>query len=443
MITLHGLLGAPSEALRHAVAAADLIVASKRHLDVLDVPAERAFILRGVTDAVAEIKAQPEGSDVVLVASGDPLFFGIGARLRREGLRFQTVTGPSSVAAAFAAVSLPWDDARVVSAHGRDAGAALALIRRHPKVAVLTGPGTGAADLARELVGLDRFVVIAEHLGGDDERVRVLPLAEVAALEDVTDPHVALFLASHPDDVSPAAEPQPSAEPVVGQVTNSSAARRHADAIDHALGIRSRRYDGMAADGLARAWGECDLVVSHLATGATIRLVAGLLSDKRVDPGLVVVDEAGRFAVPLLGGHAGGANDLARRIGEALDATPVLTTATDALNLPALDTLGWPYSGDVAAVTRAIIDERPVVLVRERPWPMPPMPPTVSDDASEPVARIVVTQREAATVLDELLPLYVASRIQYCLLQAAASELASRQRAMKAALSAPTGWLIL
>ena len=54
-----------------------------------------------------------------------------------------------------------------------------------------------------------------------------------------------------------------------------------------------------------------------LATGATVRLIAPLLADKHTDPGVVCVDEARRFAVALAGGHGGGANALATRVGRA------------------------------------------------------------------------------------------------------------------------------
>lgn len=184
----------------------------------------------------------------------------------------------------------------------------------------------------------------------------------------------------------------------IGQVVNAPAARRHADAIDRVLSVPTLRYDGPAAEGLPRAWSECGLIVSHLALGATTRLIAPLLADKRTDPGVVVVDEAGRFVVPLVGGHTGGANDLARRIADGLGATAVLTTATDALGVPALDTLGWTHHGDVAAVTRALLDGRPVRLERTRPWPMPPLPDNVDEGVPELEAagRIVVTDQAGA-----------------------------------------------
>ena len=197
----------------------------------------------------------------------------------------------------------------------------------------------------------------------------------------------------------------------IGQLTNSPTARARADAIDAFLGPTSR-YDGPASDLLPRAWAECELIVSHLALGATTRLVAPLLRDKRTDPGVVVIDEAGRFCVPLVGGHVGGANDLARRIADGLAATAVVTTATDALGVPGLDTLGWATSGRLAAVTRAVLDGRPVEVVRVRPWPLPALPSNVAErgvaqverrgvhvralpDPRPPEARIVVTDAEA------------------------------------------------
>lgn len=193
---------------------------------------------------------------------------------------------------------------------------------------------------------------------------------------------------------------------MIGQITPSDAARRAADRIDAVLGESTARYDGPASAALPRAWQECDVLISHLALGATTRLIAGLLSSKRTDPGVVVVDEAGRFCVPLVGGHAGGANELARRLADGLGATAVLTTATDSLGITALDTLGLPYAGDVATVTRALLDGRRVELVREVAWPLPALPENVvertpaPDAAVDAAARIVVT--DAAQVDDDL-----------------------------------------
>lgn len=127
-----------------------------------------------------------------------------------------------------------------------------------------------------------------------------------------------------------------------------------------------------------------------------VRILAPLLTDKRSDPAVVVVDEAARHAVALLGGHAGGGNDLAEQVGAVLDARPVITTATDAVDLPGLDTLGWPVQGAVAAVSRAILDGEPVRLVADADWPLPALPPnvqTTDEDAGDGGYRLLVTDR--------------------------------------------------
>ena len=68
-----------------------------------------------------------------------------------------------------------------------------------------------------------------------------------------------------------------------------------------------------------------------MATGIATRFVDGLLRDKHQDPAVVVLDEAGRYAVALVGGHEGGANALAYRVANAVGAVPVVTTATEAM----------------------------------------------------------------------------------------------------------------
>jgi cobalt-precorrin 5A hydrolase/precorrin-3B C17-methyltransferase len=130
-------------------------------------------------------------------------------------------------------------------------------------------------------------------------------------------------------------------------------------------------------DVVARAFAECDQLVLFLATGAAVRLLAPHLGDKATDPGVVTVDEAHRHAVALLGGHAGGANALANAVSSVLGSAPVITTATDSVGTPALDTLPYPAEGSLAAVTRALLDGAPVRLREDDAWPLPAFPPTM------------------------------------------------------------------
>ncbi len=173
---------------------------------------------------------------------------------------------------------------------------------------------------------------------------------------------------------------------MIGLVTTTAAGRTAAERLG-VLGD-TRTY---AVREIERAWRECDQLVCFLAVGATVRLLAPWLQGKRTDPGVVCVDEAQRFAVPVLGGHAGGANALAERVAAVLGATAALTTATDAVGLPGLDTLGWPVEGAVAAVSRALLDGEPVALHAHAAWPLPPLP---LDDAGEHV--LAVTDRLVA-----------------------------------------------
>jgi cobalt-precorrin 5A hydrolase/precorrin-3B C17-methyltransferase len=167
----------------------------------------------------------------------------------------------------------------------------------------------------------------------------------------------------------------------------TDAGRAAAAELAPALGAEPHPLDDLAA-----LWPRLDAAVFLLATGATVRLVAPLLADKRTDPGVVCVDEARRFAVALVGGHEGGANVLAARVAAVLGAEPVVTTASDAAGTTGLDelaaALGGVVDGDAAAAGTALLDGAAVV---ENPLglPLPPLPPLRRD----PRHRLVVTDR--------------------------------------------------
>ncbi|MFD1833029.1 precorrin-6y C5,15-methyltransferase (decarboxylating) subunit CbiE [Streptomyces desertarenae] len=164
-----------------------LAVGARRHLEAAGVPpGVRRVVLGPLAPALDAVAAQlASGGRVVVLASGDPGFFGIVRVLaERFGPRALEVRpAVPSVAAAFARAGLPWDDAAVVSAHGRDPRTAVNVCRAHPKTAVLTGPGAGPAELGAALAGtgLPRTLVVASALGSPGERVEWLSPAEAAA----------------------------------------------------------------------------------------------------------------------------------------------------------------------------------------------------------------------------------------------------------------------
>ncbi|MDQ6798203.1 MAG: cobalamin biosynthesis protein, partial [Actinomycetota bacterium] len=130
---------------------------------------------------------------------------------------------------------------------------------------------------------------------------------------------------------------------------------------------------GEARATVAERWYDVDGLVLFLATGAAVRIIAPLLGDKATDPAVVCVDEAGRFAVALTGGHAQGANRLAAHVADLLGAVTVVTTATDAVGVSALDQLpAMVAAGDVAGVTTGILDGHPPTVVNHMDWPLPP-----------------------------------------------------------------------
>jgi precorrin-6Y C5,15-methyltransferase (decarboxylating) len=150
---------------------ADLVVGGQRHLLDLGVEPERALVLRGDLSEALDRIEKADGRAVVL-ASGDPGFFGI-VRVLAERFgpeRLFVLPALSAVSEVFARAGLPWDDAPVVSAHGRDPRRAVNVCRAYPKVAVLTSPAFGPAKLASALQGLGRSFVVAERIGEPDER---------------------------------------------------------------------------------------------------------------------------------------------------------------------------------------------------------------------------------------------------------------------------------
>lgn len=180
---------------------------------------------------------------------------------------------------------------------------------------------------------------------------------------------------------------------MIGLVAVTSAGKKAAQELANAWPGETTLYEGAATQSLAAAFSECSQVVAFLATGAVIRLVAPLLKDKRTDPAIVCVDEGRHFAVSLVGGHGGGANTLTERVAEVLEVEPVITTATDAVGITALDQSGWPIEGDVAGVGRAMLDGEPIGFSSEGIWPIPALPENVVTEPTSGSNQLLITDR--------------------------------------------------
>ncbi|QNP73466.1 precorrin-6y C5,15-methyltransferase (decarboxylating) subunit CbiE [Streptomyces roseirectus] len=198
MITVVGTgTGAPVP--QEVLDGAELVVGGRRHLAAVELPEGAAAVVLGALapafDTVEEyVRA---GRRVVVLASGDPGFFGVVRALaERFGPGALDVRpGVSSVATAFARLGVAWDDAVVVSAHGRAPRVAVNVCRAFPKVAVLTGPGGGPAELGAGLLGYERELVVGVALGDPVlERVERVTPEEAAARDWGTAVSVVLCL---------------------------------------------------------------------------------------------------------------------------------------------------------------------------------------------------------------------------------------------------------
>ena len=147
-------------------------------------------------------------------------------------------------------------------------------------------------------------------------------------------------------------------------------------------------HRGPIGNRVRELWDDIDGLVLVCATGIAVRVVGPLLGAKETDPAVVVLDDQGRWAVALAGGHHG-ANALATEVAGLVGAEPVVSTATDGAGIPALDTLaGFRAEGDVAGVTRAWLDGRPPEVHIDRAglpeWPLPAALDALLPAASEP-----------------------------------------------------------
>jgi len=145
-------------------------------------------------------------------------------------------------------------------------------------------------------------------------------------------------------------------------------------------------YSGPARDEIAGLFAHYDQLVFFVSLGAVVRLMAPYLKSKDEDPGVIVVDEAGDYIIPVLSGHVGGANAFAQQIAALLGGTAVLTTASDVGKTIPVDILGrelgWQVQAPKINITRvsaAVVNEEPVAVVQEagsphwwtRPTPLP------------------------------------------------------------------------
>lgn len=162
------------------------------------------------------------------------------------------------------------------------------------------------------------------------------------------------------------------------------------------------------AEWTAGGFSQADALVFLGAAGIAVRAVAPHVRHKARDPAVVVVDETGRFAIPILSGHLGGANDLARRVAACLGGTAVITTATDVRGIFAVDE--WARRQNCRVDNpEAIVRFSSKVLSGETatirsPWPIAGQPPEGVALAAEGDCDALLTLRREAGDALRLIP---------------------------------------
>lgn len=154
-------------------------------------------------------------------------------------------------------------------------------------------------------------------------------------------------------------------------------------------------------------------LILFISLGAVVRMIAPLLQDKKTDPGVVVVDDHSQFAISMLSGHLGGANELAREVARLTGAQAVVTTASDVQKTIPVDLLGqrfgWMWDkeseGNLTPASAAVVNGEKVAIVQEsgeKNWWMheTPMPAnlTIYDTVGDAIqsnaqAALVITHR--------------------------------------------------
>lgn len=180
-----------TQAAEYAVTQADILIGGRRQLDLFNnlnikkypITKELDTLFIYIDENIKKCKK------IVILASGDPGFYGILATLKRRfpDINIITIPGISSVQLACAKLGITWDDAYLTSCHGRDISPILEAVKVHNKVITLTDPQHNPAQLAQALLDAgagERIVFVACNLSYPDESLTKISLQELASIKN-------------------------------------------------------------------------------------------------------------------------------------------------------------------------------------------------------------------------------------------------------------------
>ncbi|EKO14351.1 bifunctional cobalt-precorrin-7 (C(5))-methyltransferase/cobalt-precorrin-6B (C(15))-methyltransferase [Leptospira kirschneri] len=183
----------------NAVAKAQILAGGERHLDFFpQFSGEKIVFKDDLIQAVKKIAELSSEHTICVLASGDPLFFGIGNLIRKKvGSEYvDFIPAPSSVQHAFAKIGIPWDDAKILSLHGRSVKGLITKLQFLNKVALFTDKINHPREIASYLLSFKESewtAFVCENLGGEKERIRKFDLKLLSEEEEI-DPLNVLIL---------------------------------------------------------------------------------------------------------------------------------------------------------------------------------------------------------------------------------------------------------
>lgn len=175
----------------NAVARAQVLVGGARQLDFFrEFTGEKLVLKGGLSGVLGRVAELAEEQNVAILASGDPLFFGVGTQVVRAlgAENVEIIPQPSSMQLGFARAGLEWREARFISVHGRPLVGVVARLRAASRALIFTDQENNPARVARHLLEYGQRewqAWVCENLGGADERVRQLSLEALAELTDI------------------------------------------------------------------------------------------------------------------------------------------------------------------------------------------------------------------------------------------------------------------
>lgn len=199
-----------SPVAREAVLTAHILVGGERHLEFFpDHPGKKELLKSNPAKTLDHILESADGDQsIAILASGDPFFYGVGNLLAKKAGRDSLFCVPSvsSIQLLFSKIGTKWDDAKIISVHGRQMNGLVTRLRGARKAGLILDPSNSPQQVAERLIefhSADWTAFIGENLGGESERVSSFPLEDLVREKEFSPLAVMALFRKDPDFQSP------------------------------------------------------------------------------------------------------------------------------------------------------------------------------------------------------------------------------------------------